>query len=81
MKFEQLISTIEQASNKLQKRALSSVNQLLVIRNWLIGYYLIEFEQKGEDRAKYGDKLLETTSEELRKKNMKNMDYQLKKPL
>lgn len=73
MKFELLITTIEKTNNTLQKRALSSVNQLLVIRNWLIGYYLVEFEQKGEDRAKYGKKLLETIESELKKKKIKGM--------
>jgi hypothetical protein len=28
------------------------------VRNWLIGLYTVEFEQKGEDRAKYGERLL-----------------------
>jgi len=23
--------------------------------NWLVGYYIVEFEQQGEDRAKYGE--------------------------
>ncbi len=73
MKFEQLIRVIEKTSNTLQKRALSSVNQLLVIRNWLIGYYLVEFEQKGEDRAKYGERLLETIEDELKRKKLKGM--------
>ena len=47
MKFTELIKVIENTSNQLQKRALNSVNQLLVIRNWLIGCYIVEYEQKG----------------------------------
>ena len=31
---------------------------MLTMRNWLIGYYIVEFEQKGKERAQYGDKLL-----------------------
>jgi hypothetical protein len=42
----------------LQQSALRSVNKHLTIRNWLIGFYIIEFEQKGKDRADYGEKLL-----------------------
>ena len=75
MNFDLLISTIEQASTSLQKRALTSVNQALVIRNWLIGYYLVEYEQKGEDRAKYGKKLLESIANELKQKKMKGMSF------
>ena len=73
MQFEQLITIIEQTSRGLQKKALTSVNQLLVIRNWLIGFYLVQFEQKGEDRAKYGEKLLETIAAELKKKKIKGI--------
>ena len=28
------------------------------MRNWLIGYYIVEFEQHGKDRAEYGTQLL-----------------------
>jgi len=73
MNFKQLINTIEKTSGNLQKQALSSVNQALVIRNWLIGFYIVEFEQKGEDRAAYGEKLLDTVALELKKKQLKGM--------
>ena len=63
--FNQLISNIESVHGQLQSSAAHAVNQSLTIRNWLIGYYIYEFEQKGEDRAKYGDALLKTLSEKL----------------
>lgn len=75
MKFEQLIESIEFTQNSLQQKALSTVNQLATIRNWLIGHYIVEFEQKGEDRAKYGDKLLKTLSKELKKKKLKGFSF------
>jgi len=34
------------------------VNQFLTVRNWLIGFYIVKFEQNGEDRAKYGVRLI-----------------------
>lgn len=63
--FDKLTSTIEQVHGQLQASAASAVNQALTIRNWLIGYYIVEFEQNGEDRAIYGDKLIERLSEKL----------------
>jgi len=33
---------------------------MLTIRNWLIGYYIVEFEQNGKDRAEYGISLLKS---------------------
>jgi hypothetical protein len=37
----------------------------LSIRNWLIGYYIVEYEQKGEDKARYGNNLLDILSTSL----------------
>ncbi len=59
MNFELLVNTIQQTHSTLQQSALSSVNKHLTIRNWLVGFYIVEFEQKGEDRAKYGENLLQ----------------------
>ena len=75
MNFDLLISTIEKASSHLQQRALTSVNQALVIRNWLIGHYLVAYEQNGDDRAKYGEKLLDSIAKELKKKKIKGMSF------
>ena len=40
----------------------------LTARNWLVGYYIVEFEQNGEDRAKYGDKLINRLAKEINRK-------------
>jgi predicted nuclease of restriction endonuclease-like (RecB) superfamily len=58
MNFSLLVNTIQQAHGTLQQSALKSVNKHLTIRNWLVGFYIVEFTQNGEDRAKYGDRLL-----------------------
>lgn len=58
MNFELLVNTIEQTHLHFQKQASRAVNVNLTLRNWFIGYYIVEFEQNGEDRAKYGEKLL-----------------------
>lgn len=55
----------------LQKNALTAVNINLSLRNWLIGFYIVEFEQKGSDRAVYGERLLEKMS--LNLKHIKGM--------
>jgi hypothetical protein len=33
---------------------------MLAIRNWIIGYYIVEFEQNGKDRDEYGISLLKS---------------------
>jgi len=59
MNFDILIKQVEQTHDYLQKSAVAAVNINLTLRNWLIGLYIVEFEQKGSDRAAYGDRLLE----------------------
>jgi predicted nuclease of restriction endonuclease-like (RecB) superfamily len=70
MLYNQLIETIENTHVSLRKRAISSINQQLVIRNWLIGFYIVEFEQHGEDRAMYGTKLVENISKNLKSRGV-----------
>ena len=49
----------------MQAQAAHAINLSLTARNWLVGYYIVEFEQNGKDRAKYGEKLLGRLSESL----------------
>lgn len=70
MNFKQLIQTIINAHTSLQKTAVKAVNRHITFRNWLIGYYIVEFEQNGEDRAAYGTRLREKLAEELRIKGL-----------
>lgn len=58
MNFEHLTSSILQIHHELQNNSIKTINKFLTFRNWLIGYYIVEYEQNGEDKAKYGDKLL-----------------------
>lgn len=63
--FKQLADTIEQVHQHLQTSALNAVNKALTIRNWLIGYYIVEFEQNGADRARYGESVLKELAKTL----------------
>lgn len=60
--LKESISALLQAG---RAQAAKQVNTLLVQTYWHIGRYIVEFEQKGEDRANYGDQLLETLSKDL----------------
>ena len=59
MNFNKLISQLNQTHVSFQQNAIQSVNLNLTVRNWLIGFYIVEFEQSGKDRARYGEKLIE----------------------
>ena len=67
MNFNQLISAIETTHHSMQGQAAQSVNTALTLRNWLIGYYIVEFEQQGKGRAEYGGKTLKAISDKLSK--------------
>ncbi len=58
-----LSSLIVEVHNYFKDYALRQVNNSLTFRNWLIGHHIVEFEQKGENRATYGEKILFTLSE------------------
>lgn len=70
--FNSLVSMIQNLHRQLQRSAANTVNQMLTIRNWLIGYYIIEFEQNGKDRAEYGKSLLKSIAGKL--KHIKGLD-------
>lgn len=65
MNFEKLIIHIQETSQFLQQGAVKAVNTRLTLRNWLIGFYIVEFEQNGSDRAEYGAKLLENIAQNI----------------
>ncbi len=65
MKYADLVKTIDTASRQLLGRAAAVVNQALVLRNWLTGAYIVEFEQRGEDRATYGTRLIDCLAQDL----------------
>jgi len=74
MKFEHLLTLFQETHRELQKRAARSVDIALVIRNWLFGWYIVEFEQGGADRAElYGKNLINRLSEELKNRGLKGV--------
>ena len=60
--FEKLVGIIRQVHEELASQAGRAVNISLTLRNWLIGFYITEYEQNGTDRAEYGIRLLENLS-------------------
>jgi len=71
--FEKLVNSIYQTHCVLQENAAKAINYNLTVRNWLIGCYIIEYEQNGDDRAKYGTSLLEEIAKKLKNKGLKGL--------
>ena len=70
MNFEALVKHISTIQNTLQAQAAHAVNLALTSRNWLMGCYIVEFEQNGEDRAAYGEQLLKKLEQQLKTKGL-----------
>ena len=75
MNFEALVKHISTIQNTLQAQAAHAVNLALTSRNWLMGCYIVEFEQNGEDRAAYGEQLLKKLEQRLKTKAWMNVDF------
>ena len=57
--FEGLIGLFEQTQTTMQMQAARSVDIALVVRNWLFGWYIVEFEKAGASRKSlYGKTLM-----------------------
>ena len=70
MNFEQLATIITDTHQQLQQSAVKAVNQFQTVRNWLMGFYIVEFEQDGEDRAQYGEQLLKKVEQRVNQKGL-----------
>jgi hypothetical protein len=73
MNYDALLQTIVELHQEAVGRAALAVNRSLVLRNWLIGAYLVEFEQGGANRAAYGAGLLARLSRDLRQRDVKGV--------
>lgn len=63
--FESLVKHIQHASEALRQDARLVINRNVTTRAWLTVFYIVEYEQHGNDRAKYGDKLLKRLAKRL----------------
>ena len=68
--FNDLSEFVIQTHQSAQYTAIKAVNQMATLRNWLIGCYIVEYEQKGSDRAKYGERLLKRLEERVNTKGL-----------
>ena len=68
--FGDLTSIIQSTHDAALSSAVKAINRMQTMRNWLIGYYIVEYEQNGKDRAEYGAKLLKKLEERVNRKGI-----------
>ena len=71
--LENLTTAIRDTNSFFLNKAQKQVNIAMTLRNWLIGSYIVEYEQLGEDRATYGQMILETLAARLKQYGLKGM--------
>ena len=68
--FVELTHVIQSTHDAAQTCAVKAINRMQTMRNWLIGYYIVEFEQHGKDRAEYGSQLLKKLEKRVNRKGL-----------
>lgn len=74
MNFKELIISLSKINEELREGSMRAVNTSLTIRNWFFGFYILEFEQNGRDRAEYGKALLANIAAEMKGMSIPNSD-------
>lgn len=63
---EQLLVKIRRVLDEARTQIVRNVNSTMVYAYWQIGKFIVEFEQKGEQRAEYGQAVLKELSKKLK---------------
>jgi hypothetical protein len=63
--YKDLVDRISKRYSEGQTKAFFAINESIIDTNWNIGKYIVEFEQDGQAKAKYGSQLLERLSTDL----------------
>jgi predicted nuclease of restriction endonuclease-like (RecB) superfamily len=69
--IQNLVTIIDETQTYFRQQAQKQVNIGLTLRNWFFGFYIVEYEQKGKDRAVYGENLIGNLSKLLAEKQLK----------
>lgn len=68
-----LIDSIQEVNEAFLQQVQRQVNTALTLRNWLVGSYMVEYEQGGLDRATYGQKLYKVVADKLKNLGIKSL--------
>jgi predicted nuclease of restriction endonuclease-like (RecB) superfamily len=66
--YDEVLSGVVELLEQARRAAARSVNAIMTATYWEIGRRIVEFEQGGEERAGYGEQLLERLAEDLTKR-------------
>jgi predicted nuclease of restriction endonuclease-like (RecB) superfamily len=73
LNFTALVASIRLVHEQSAALVSRTVNTTLTLRNWVIGAYIQEYEQRGTDRAKYGGTVIDRLAEALKSKGLSEL--------
>ena len=73
--YDKLVSSIGEILSEAKSNIATTVNTTMVVTNWHIGQYIVEYEQGGKERAEYGTQLLKRLSKDLTKAYGRGYSY------
>src|SRR5450755_3291758 len=62
---------IQEANRFFLDQVQKQVNTSLTLRNWIVGYYIVEYEQNGQ----YGEQLFQKLAERLKRPGIKGLSF------
>lgn len=75
MDYKNIVENIATVNTAAQLVASKQLNQVMTLRNWLIGAYIFEYEQNGEDRITYGSHLIKNLADDLKKRGATGFSF------
>lgn len=52
---------------------MRAVDEILTVRSWLIGAWIVAYEQEGQDRAQYGERLIDSLADAFKAKGIQGL--------
>ena len=63
--YDAMLNRVVALINEGRRASARSVNALMTATYWLIGRHIVEFEQKGKPKAKYGEEVIDQLASDL----------------
>lgn len=72
-RFDSLVDGLMRLQEEARDLAARSVGRILTLRGWLIGVWIVTYEQQGSDRARYGAALMESLAAAFRARGVEGL--------
>jgi predicted nuclease of restriction endonuclease-like (RecB) superfamily len=71
--FDSLVDGLVQLQTQARVAAVRSIDEILTLRNWFIGAWIVAYEQEGTDRAHYGEGLIDALAAEFKARGIQGL--------